>query len=241
MAQTPAANRAAMEVKPLQPLPTAAVADACVRLKVPTRAATGLYALMPGRIVVGPVLPVQHAGSVDVFFEALQAAKPGTVLCIDNGGRLDEGCIGDLTTLEAMHHGCVGILVDGAHRDTTPLRQLGLPVWSRGRCPFGPLAARPRAPDALGAATIGGHRVTSDDVVVLDEDGAVFVPAVDAERVWALAKRIQAAELEQARLAKAGTALCEQFRVKDFLAARKGDPDLGFRAHLRAIGKAIEE
>ena len=80
-------------------LPTAAVADACVRLKVPVRQVTGLYGLMPGRIAAGPVIPVQHAGSVDVFFEALQSAKPGSVLCIDNQGRLDEGCIGDLTTL----------------------------------------------------------------------------------------------------------------------------------------------
>jgi regulator of RNase E activity RraA len=93
----------------------------------------------------------------------------------------------------------------------------------------------------LQAATIGGHRVTAEDVVVLDEDGGVFVPAAAAEKVWALAKKIQTAELEQVRLAKSGTALCEQFRVKDFLAARKADPGLGFRAHLRAIGKAIEE
>lgn len=224
----------------LKPLPTAAIADACVRLKVPARQVTGLYGLMPGRIVAGPVLPVQHAGSVDVFFEALQSATKGTVLCIDNGGRLDEGCIGDLTTLEAMHHGCVAILVDGAHRDTTALRQLALPVWSRGRSPFGPLSARPRAKDALTAATLGGHKVTADDVVALDEDGAVFVPAAMAAKVWELATRIQKTEGEQAKLAKA-TPLCEQFQVKAYLAARAKDPALGFRAHLRSIGKAIEE
>lgn len=225
----------------LPALPTAAVADACVRLEVAPRQVTGLYGLMPGRIVAGPVLPVQHAGSVDVFFEALQAAQRGAVLCIDNQGRLDEGCIGDLTTLEAMHHGCVAILVDGAHRDTTALRQLALPVWSRGRSPFGPLAARPRPADALAAATIGGHRVTKDDVVVLDEDGAVFVPRAQAKQVWDLAQRIQKTELDQAALARKGAPLCEQFQVKAYLAAKAKDPGLGFRAHLRAIGKAIEE
>lgn len=223
------------------PLPTAAVADACVRLKVPARQVTGLYALIPGRIVAGPVLPVQHAGSVDVFLEALQTVKPGRVLCIDNGGRLDEGCIGDLTVLEAIHHGCVGVLLDGAHRDTSALRQLSLPVWSRGRSPFGPLAPRARAKDAIGAASIGGHRVTSDDVVVLDEDGGVFVPADQAPKVWELAARIQKTELEQANLARKGTPLCDQFQVKSYLAARAKDPSLGFRAHLRSIGKAIEE
>ena len=225
----------------LEPLPTAAVADACVRLKVTPRPVLGLAPVLPGSMVAGPVLPVRHAGSVDVFFEALQAARPGQVLCIDNGGRLDEGCIGDLTTLEAMHHGCSAILVDGAHRDTAALRGLGLPVWSRGSSPFGPLAARTRPADALTSARIGGHVVTADDVVAVDDDGAVLVPRALAPRVWDLARRIQATEGEQARLARAGQPLCEQFQVKAYLAARTRDPGLGFRAHLRAIGKAIEE
>jgi 4-hydroxy-4-methyl-2-oxoglutarate aldolase len=128
----------------MDPLPTAAVADACVRLKVQARAVPGLIPVLQGRCVAGPVLPVRHAGSVDVFFEALTGTPPGAVLCIDNGGRLDEGCIGDLTALEAEHHGVVGIVIDGCHRDTAALRELGLPVWSRGAFPFGPVAARPR-------------------------------------------------------------------------------------------------
>ena len=225
----------------LDPLPAAAVADACVRLSLPARTMPGLRPVLAERTVAGPVLPVRHAGSVDVFFEAFQSAPRGAVLCIDNGGRLDEGCIGDLTALEAMHHGCAAILVDGVHRDTAALRLLGLPVWSRGAAPFGPLAARPRPADALEAATLGGHRVTAADVVALDDDGAVFVPEAEAERVWALARRIRDTENEQARLARSGTPLCEQFQVARYLEARNEDPTLGFRAHLRQLGKAIEE
>jgi regulator of RNase E activity RraA len=226
----------------LEPLPAAAVADACVRLGLPARTLPGLRPVLHDRAVAGPALPVRHAGSVDVFFEALQGARPGSVLCIDNGGRLDEGCIGDLTALEAMHHGCAAILVDGAHRDTAALRLLGLPVWSRGAVPFGPLAARPRPADALSSATMGEHRVTADDVVSLDDDGAVFVPAAQADRVWALARKIRDVEAEQALAAKSGQApLCEQFQVARYLEAKGRDPTLGFRAHLRTLGKAIEE
>jgi 4-hydroxy-4-methyl-2-oxoglutarate aldolase len=224
----------------LSALPTAAVADACVRLKVPERAVS-LRPAFPAPAIAGRVLPVRHAGSVDVFFEALQAATPGDVLVIDNEGRLDEGCIGDLTCLEALHHGAAGIVVDGCHRDSAALRSLGIPVWSRGAFPFGPRAARPRSQDALSMARVGPFFVTRDDVVAADEDGAVFVPHAEAPRVWDLAARIQRTESDQARRAQAGEPLCGQFQFPGYLAKRKADPQYGFRAHLRSLGKSIEE
>ena len=51
--------------------------------------------------IAGRALPAKHFGSVDIFLEAMMSAEQGDVLVIDNNGRADEGCIGDLTTLEA--------------------------------------------------------------------------------------------------------------------------------------------
>jgi len=221
----------------LAPLPTAAVADACVRLRVPGRGA-GFRPVIPGRMVAGRVLPARHAGSVDIFLEAFQAAHVGDILVIDNEARMDEGCIGDLTALEAMHHGVAAILVDGCHRDTAALLDLDLPVWSRGAFPFGPRAPRHRAPDALSSCDVAGHRVSAQDVVALDDDGAVFVPAAEAPRVWDLARRIQTTEADQAQRARNDEPLCTQFQVETYLAAK---PRPTFREHLRKIGKAIEE
>ena len=39
----------------------------------------------------------RHHGSVDIFLEALERRQAGDVLVIDNGGRTDEGCVGDLS------------------------------------------------------------------------------------------------------------------------------------------------
>jgi 4-hydroxy-4-methyl-2-oxoglutarate aldolase len=87
-------------------LSTPLIADAALRLKVPLRISPpGIRPVTPNQRLAGPVLPVRHFGSVDVFLEAMQNARPGEVLVIDNGGRLDEGCIGDLTALEAEHCG----------------------------------------------------------------------------------------------------------------------------------------
>ncbi len=57
------------------------------------------------------MLPVQHYGSVDIFLEAMGNAEQGDILVIDNGRRDDEGCIGDLTVLEAKAQGLRGMIV----------------------------------------------------------------------------------------------------------------------------------
>jgi 4-hydroxy-4-methyl-2-oxoglutarate aldolase len=78
-------------------LTTAHLADDCIRTQFPLRCApVVLGPATPGSRLAGRVAPARHVGSVDVFLEALEGAAPGDVLVIDNGGRLDEACVGDL-------------------------------------------------------------------------------------------------------------------------------------------------
>ena len=56
-------------------------------------------------------VPTRHYGSVDVFLEAFSGAAHGDVLVVDNGGREDEACIGDLVVLEAQAAGVGGVMV----------------------------------------------------------------------------------------------------------------------------------
>ncbi|MEU4607825.1 RraA family protein [Kribbella sp. NPDC023972] len=220
-------------------LTTAHVADACIRAGLPVRT-VALTAVAGGR-VAGRVLPARHVGSVDVFLEAFESAGEGDVLVVDNGGRRDEACVGDLVALEAKEAGVAGLVVWGLHRDTVDIAAIGLPVFSLGALPTGPLRLDPQPADALSSATIGDWTVTRDDVVLGDEDGVVFVPADRLDEVFDLAESIRDTEHAQADTIRAGRSLREQVRFADYLTARAANPSLTFRQHLRAVRGAIEE
>jgi len=220
---------------------TAHLTDGCLRAGVEVRCApAGTVAITPGSRIGGRAVPVRHAGSVDIFLEALEHASPGDVLVIDNAGRLDEACVGDLMALEAAGAGLAGIVIWGLHRDTAEIREIGLPLFSLGSMPTGPLRNDPRASDALDAATIGPWTITPDDMVFADDDGVIFVPASSADAVVAAAESICDTEVAQADRMRAGESLRSQLQFPAYLERRAADPSVTLRQHLDDIGGAIE-
>ena len=223
-------------------LSTPLLADACVRLSVPLRTAPpGIRALIQDVKLAGRILPVQHYGSVDIFLEAMGAADPGDVLVIDNAARPDEGCIGDLTALEARANGLAGIIVWGCHRDTAELLRIAFPIFSYGSFPAGPTRLDPRPADALIYAHFGKLQVTREDVVFADADGVLFAPFTQVVALLEAADTIQRTERRQAQLLMEGKTLRQQLRFDEYLTHRSRNPDYTFRDHLRNIGGAIEE
>jgi regulator of RNase E activity RraA len=222
-------------------LSTPLITDACMRLGVFMRVAPiGIKPLVAGWKIAGRVLPVRHSGSVDIFLEVMADADAGDILTIDNAARKHEGCIGDLTVLEAQAKSLGGIAVWGFHRDTPQLIKIGFPVFSYGAFPVGPKRAYPRGSDAITTARFGDFKLTADDVVFGDDDGVVFALLQDVEDIISLTREIAKTEKRQAENIKKGNTLSQQLKFDEYLKKRSKDESYTFRKHLQKIGGAIE-
>lgn len=220
----------------MQSLTTAHLADACRRMGAEVRCAPfDVQGLSNTVRCMGPVRPARHSGSVDVFLEAIDQSAPGDVLLIDNGGRRDEACIGDLIALEAKLAGIAGIVIWGLHRDTAELLEIGLPVFSMGSLPAASVRALPRLADATASATIGAWIAGPDDIVMADGDGVVLIPAARSADIIEAAERIRSAEHNRIERLRGGVSLRKQLRFDEFRDRLGDDPALNFREHLQTL------
>jgi regulator of RNase E activity RraA len=220
---------------------TAHLADACLVVGVDVRCGpTTLRPVTAHTRFAGPAQPVRHTGSVDVILEAIGHMRPGAVLVIDDDERTDRACIGDLTAIEALHAGAAAMVVNGLHRDTDELIDLGLPVFSLGSSPTGPLEWSRSPSDALQRCRLGPWEITRDDIVAGDRDGVIILPSSRLDDIVTAATTIRDRERHQSRLARDGVTLRQQFGFDDYLTDRARNPNRTFRQHLTERSLSIE-
>jgi regulator of RNase E activity RraA len=182
---------------------------------------------------------VRHVGSIDIFFEALHGASPGEILVIDNGGRLDEACVGDVA-LEMKAAGLAGIVIWGLHRDGKELSEIDFPIFSLGALPTGPQRLNPRPVDILDRAMVGTHVVSRGDFVVADANGVLFLPEDRLDDIIADAITYRETESRQLKAMSAGRTYRSQVRFDEYMSRRERDAGYGFRQHLKEIAAAGE-
>jgi regulator of RNase E activity RraA len=106
---------------------------------------------------------------------AIEAMQAGCIAVVDAMGISDAGIFGDILCARMKIRGVAALVTDGVVRDVAGVLDTGLPVWCKG-------AAAP--PSVAGLTFVnwqepigcGGVAVFPDDVIVVDEDGAVVIP-----------------------------------------------------------------
>jgi regulator of RNase E activity RraA len=174
----------------------------------------GIGQVVPGTRAVGRAVTVQQVSAERGSFTSadfrvghmIDAAAPGDILVIDNGGRA-VSTWGGMATLAAQVKGLSGLVVDGGVRDKEEMLEHGLPIFTRHMTP---LTGRTRIKIVSIGEVIscGGVRITPGDIVVADGSGVVCIPKADAERIADLAERYAADD----KLAEADIAAGLSFR-----------------------------
>lgn len=146
-----------------------------------------LRPLWPGARLAGPAYTVQGVqGDNLALHNAIAAAPPGHVLVADVGGGAF-GHWGEVLAVAARVRGLLGLVIDGAVRDSAEQARMGFPVFSRGIAIRG---TAKRHPGVLGKPVrVGGVVVHTGDLVVGDADGLVAVPADQRQLVLDAADR----------------------------------------------------
>ncbi len=123
---------------------------------------------------------------------AIEDMPAGCIAVVDAMGVTDAGIFGDILCARMQKRGVAALVTDGVVRDLEGVEGTGLPVWCSG-------AAAP--PSVAGLTFVGwqepvgcgGVAVFPNDVIVLDRDGAVLIPAALLDEVVEVA-------IEQERL-----------------------------------------
>lgn len=177
-------------------LGSSSISDALDRLGIAGQPA-GIRPLVPDRGLCGRAFTVSYVpvqpGKGETVGDFIDDVPRGSVLVIDNGGRLDATVWGDLMTTVAVRNGLAGTVIDGVCRDTPRAREMRYPIYSRG-------SFMRTGKDRVTVAGVGvpvalaEHRVNPGDILFGDADGLVIIPARDAEETLEVACRISEAE-----------------------------------------------
>ncbi len=137
---------------------------------------------------------------------AIETVGPGQVLVMDCRGDLRAANGGGILTTRAMKRGAVGIVSDGAFRDSPEIGRMNFPVFAAGASATISLAVH-HAVDIDVPIGCAGVPVFPGDILVGDEEGVVVIPRHLAAEIAAPAAEQEAFEAFILKKVEAGAAL----------------------------------
>ena len=201
---------------------TSTLSDAMDRLSIPGQT-YGIAPLdrgfrMVGRAFTARTIPVASvAGTVGDYIDDV---PEGSVVVLDNGGRLDGTVWGDILTIMAHRRGLAGTVIHGVCRDASRSLELGYPIFSRGVC-MRTGRGRVQSDGYQVPVSLGDVRVEPGDMLVGDTDGVVVIPQSRLDDVLAAARDIAEAEDRIRTEIEAGSRLDEARRRHRYFSLQK--------------------
>ena len=137
-----------------------------------------------------------------IVYKALEIAQPGDVIVIGIYNYTASSTWGDLTSLIGKEKGLAGMVTDGLVRDVFGIKEVGLPVFSRGSIPTSPFKDGPGEVNV--PITCGGVLIRPGDIIFGDVDGVVVIPQENVDQVVRKALQIGVDEEKKVKDIKSG-------------------------------------
>lgn len=113
---------------------------------------------------------------------AVEDTQPGDILMVDAGGCTESGFIGDVIVSRLIIKGGAGIVMDGEIRDLTELKNMELPVFTRG-VHAAVCQRRLVGVDHNVHVKLSDVSVIPGDIILGDDEGVIVIPAHLADEV----------------------------------------------------------
>lgn len=176
-----------MRFSELDSFDSCAISDALDKLGL-KGAVTGIQRLSTDRHIAGRVLTVKldraegRSSPRHLCTAAIEAAKPGEIIVVEQRTGLDAASWGGNLSLGAKVRGVAGVIVEGPARDIDDSRRLDFTVFARNATAR---TARGRIVEVATnePITVGDVTVSPGDYVFADASGVVFVAQADIDRV----------------------------------------------------------
>jgi 4-hydroxy-4-methyl-2-oxoglutarate aldolase len=189
-------------------LTTSGLSDAMDRLGIDSQVAA-VRPLDSGHKLAGPAYTVLYRAVAklgETVGDFIDEVPAGSVIVIDNQGRLDCTVWGDILTAVAKARHLAGTVIDGVCRDADAAAAVGYPVFARANW-MRTGKDRVTVDRLQGPVELGGITVLPSDIVVGDRDGVVVIPAARAAEVLEVAERIESTEADIRAAVQAGDSL----------------------------------
>jgi regulator of RNase E activity RraA len=195
-------------------LDSCAISDALDKLGLPA-SVTGIHRFSTERRISGRVVTVTLAAAAGrpptsrhLCTAAIEAARPGDIIVIEQRTGLDAASWGGNLSIGAQVRGVAGVIVEGPVRDVDDSRRLDFPVFARTHTAR---TARGRIVEVATnePITVGDVTASPGDYVVADGSGVAFIPQSEAARVLEAAETIVAREEAMAAAIRAGTPISQ--------------------------------
>ncbi len=127
-----------------------------------------------GMRVLGTAITVKVKPGDNLFLhKAIYLSGKGYVIVLDSNENKNCASWGSMMSKGAIAMGVEGVVLDGAVRDLSEIKELRLPIFANGAVPNGPTTNGPGLINSV--ISCGGISVSPGDLIFGDDDGVVAV------------------------------------------------------------------